>query len=73
MSLIPTFEIGFLNGWWFTLVYLLIVSIPSFFYPKEVMKRVLTHPTKTKKEQLLTNIRKALFLGCDVICYFYAY
>ncbi|CQR70164.1 hypothetical protein [Sporomusa ovata] len=48
MSLLPEFSISFWNGWWFSLIYLIVnLGIPSV--KKDAFKRLFKSPKSHEK------------------------
>ena len=63
MKLVPEFQLGFLNGWWFSAAYVLINIIVMAIVPKEAAKRLTTNPAKTRSEKLSLKIQLILFFS----------
>jgi protein-S-isoprenylcysteine O-methyltransferase Ste14 len=63
MKLMPEFQLGLLNGWWFSAAYVVINIIVMAAIPKGVVKRLTTNPAKTPSEKLSMKIQMILFFG----------
>ena len=70
MSIVPEFQIGLWNGWWFSLVYLAVNFGLLVLYPKEVAKRLFTPPEMNKTEQVILRIESVLYYGMMVYAVF---
>lgn len=63
MKLVPEFQLGFLNGWWFSAGYVAINILVMLMIPKDAAKRITTNPAKTRSEKLSLMIQMILFFG----------
>jgi protein-S-isoprenylcysteine O-methyltransferase Ste14 len=72
MELIPTLEIGWLNGWILLSLYVFISQILMKTFPKDVRTRLYGHDRfgSSKKERVLNGIGKLLALVCLVLIIF---
>ncbi len=70
MSLIPEFQIGLWNGWWFTVSYLIIHFSPIILYPKDVTKRFIAQPKSSKTEKSILLITTTLYFGIMIYAIF---
>lgn len=70
MPIVPEFQIGLWNGWWFTVAYLAIHVILFLVVPREASERLLTRPTLDKTDRLLFNIQQILYFGIMVYAVF---
>lgn len=69
MELIPTLEIGWLNGWIPLCVLFLTEGLLLWAFPKDVVARLLDRSRWGKKQKLLTVVGKAFSLACLVLMF----
>jgi len=58
LELFPTFEIGWLNGWIFMVIFFLILGLVIKTCPKEVITRLYDKKGWTKKQYIFTKLGK---------------
>jgi len=63
MKLMPEFQLGLFNGWWFSAAYVAINILVIAAVPRDVVKRLTTNPVKTSSEKLSSKIEMILFFG----------
>jgi protein-S-isoprenylcysteine O-methyltransferase Ste14 len=63
MELVPEFQLGFLNGWWFSAAYIAINILVMAAVPRDVAKRLTTNPAMTKSEKISMRIQLILFFS----------
>ena len=68
MPLVPEFQIGLWNGWWFSLVYLAVNFGLMALYPRDVAKRLVAWP---ETERLIARrIENVLYVGIMIYAVF---
>jgi protein-S-isoprenylcysteine O-methyltransferase Ste14 len=70
LNIVPEFQIGLWNGWWFSLVYLAVSVGLLALYPKHVAKRLFTWPEMSKTEWVIARIESVLYYGIIVYAVF---
>ena len=66
MPIVPEFQIGLWDGWWFSLVYLAVNFGLMALIPRETTRRLLTWPEMNKTEQVIARIENVLYYGIMV-------
>ena len=64
------FQIGLWNGWWFSLVWLVVVYGVTALYPKDVARRQFGMPEFNRTERLIAYIQFVLCFGIIVYAVF---
>jgi protein-S-isoprenylcysteine O-methyltransferase Ste14 len=67
MELIPTLEIGLLNGWILLAFDFLIQGVLLLVFPKDVVSRLFDRSGWSKKQRVFTIIGKAFSLTCLIL------
>ena len=70
MPIVPEFQIGLWDGWWFSLVYLAVNFGLMALIPREATRRLLTWPEMNKTEQVIARIENVLYYGIMVYAVF---
>ena len=70
MNVVPEFQIGLWNGWWFSLVYLAVGFGLLALYPKDVARRLFTWPEMSRTEWAIARIESVLYYGMMVYAVF---
>ena len=63
--LMPEFQLGFYNGWWFLLAFIIINIMLMIIYPSHYAKRVFKLPDVTNEK--FSSIIYAVVLNCTMI------
>jgi len=67
MELIPTLEIGWLNGWILLAFEFLIQGFLLLIFPKDVVSRLFDRSGWSKKQRVFTIIGKVFSLACLIL------
>jgi len=67
MELIPTLEIGLLNGWILLAFDFLIQGVLLLVFPKDVVSRLFNRSGWSKKQRVFTIIGKVFSLACLIL------
>ena len=70
MPLVPEFQIGLWNGWWVSLVWLVVVFGVPALYPKDVARRQFAMHEFNKTERLIGYVQFVLYSGIIVYAAF---
>ncbi|MCK4594763.1 isoprenylcysteine carboxylmethyltransferase family protein [bacterium] len=70
MSLVPAFELGLWNGWWFSAVYVLAHLILIPFYPREALQRFFIPPDLSRAGKVRNSISSLLWYGITLYAVF---
>ena len=71
MSLVPEFQIGLWNAWWFVAFYALLNVTLVAAYPKDFAQRVFGVPEfESQKEQVFALLNFMLYIGVMSCCMF---
>lgn len=69
--MIPEFQFGVWNGWWFTAAYLAIHALLFFVIPRGAGKRLLTKPKlEGRPDRLLFGVQQVLYFGIMIYAVF---